>query len=469
MNGAGHAARRGDAGAYVRSPEFREILAARIALRTDSQEDDPALRTYLSGNIAGALEALGFKCLIFEGDQALPATRPIMIARRIEDASLPTILFYGHGDVAPPCEGDWSEGLEPWALTERDGRFWGRGVADNKGQHSVNIAALGIVLSQRGRLGFNAIFLMEMSEEVGSPGLTEFCRRHADLLGADLLIASDGPRWRDDRPTLFLGARGIEQVELSLDLRDGAFHSGNLGGVLSNPGTILVNALASIVDGRGRILVPELDTPQGARADDPSFAGLEMVPGERDPAIDAGWSDPDATPAQRLLNRNQFEVIALELGDAARPVYAIQPRARAVCHLTHVEGTDVSDLAGVLRRHLDAAGFAQVAVRHGPMSMPATRMSPRDPVVEWVAATLARATGGAVDVLPNFGGALPNWIFRRDLGMRTLWIPHALRGSRQHAADENVPIACLEQGLEMMIALLTAIGDSPQAIGGTGR
>lgn len=445
--------------AYVRSAEFRRIFSERIAARTDSAKNGPALGSYLSGMIAPSLRALGFECRIFEGQDALPAMRPILIARRIEDASLPTVLFYGHGDVAPPCDGAWSEGLDPWVLTLRDGRFWGRGVADNKGQHSVNIAAIERVLSGRDRLGLNAIFLMEMSEEVGSPGLTEFCDRHADLLRADILIASDGPRWRDYHPTLFLGARGFEQVELSVDLRKGAFHSGNFGGVLSNPGTILVNAIATIVDERGRILVPELDTPQSALANDSIFDGLEMQPG-----IDVDWGDPGATPTQRLLNRNQFEIIALELGNAEKPAYAVQPSARAICHLTHIEGTDTVDLTCILRRHLDAAGFHQVAVHHGPLSMPATRMSPCDPVVLWVADTVSRAANAEVDILPNFGGALPNWIFRHNLEMRTIWIPHSLRSSNQHSANENVPLSCLAQGMDIMAALLTAIGDNPDKI-----
>ena len=205
--------------------------------------------------------------------------------------------------------------------------------------------------------------------------------------------------------------------------------------------------------------MPELDTPQSALANDPIFDGLEMQPG-----IDVDWGDPDATPMQRLLNRNQFEIIALELGNAEKPAYAIQPSARAVCHLTHVEGTDTVDLTYILRRHLDAAGFHQVATRRGPLSMPATRMSPCDPVVRWVSDTVSRAANTEVDILPNFGGALPNWIFRHNLEMRTIWIPHSLRSSNQHSADENVPLSCLAQGMDIMAALLTAIGDNPDKI-----
>ena len=77
-------------------------------------------------------------------------------------------------------DAQWSEGLSPWQLTERDGRWYGRGTADNKGQHSINMAALQAVLTTRGRLGFNCKFLIEMGEESGSVGLQEFCQEHRD-------------------------------------------------------------------------------------------------------------------------------------------------------------------------------------------------------------------------------------------------------------------------------------------------
>ena len=88
------------------------------------------------------------------------------------------MLGYGHGDVIRGLEPEWLEGLSPWTLTERDGRWYGRGIADNKGQHTVNMAGDGATCSPtRGRLGFNAKFLIEMGEETGSPGLRELVRR----------------------------------------------------------------------------------------------------------------------------------------------------------------------------------------------------------------------------------------------------------------------------------------------------
>ena len=89
--------------------------------------------------------------------------------------------------------GRWRDGLEPWKVVVDGDRIYGRGTADNKGQHTINIAALGAVLQTRGSLGFNSKILIETGEEMGSLGLRELCEREQNRLASDVLIASDGP------------------------------------------------------------------------------------------------------------------------------------------------------------------------------------------------------------------------------------------------------------------------------------
>ena len=181
---------------------FKANLQRRIQRPTESQNPARAaeLPAYLQEEIQPALEAMGFECRLLAHPKA---KAPFLFAQRTEGAQLPTVLGYGHGDVIRGLETEWREGVTPWDLTELEGRWYGRGIADNKGQHSVNLQALACVLAERGHLGFNAKFIIEMGEETGSPGLKEVCAEHADLLKADLLIASDGPRLRAERPTLF--------------------------------------------------------------------------------------------------------------------------------------------------------------------------------------------------------------------------------------------------------------------------
>ncbi|KAG0773875.1 hypothetical protein G6F22_014516 [Rhizopus arrhizus] len=148
------------------SGAFRSLLARRLALPTESQNPERAtvLADYLESEIRPAFEALGFACRTLTHPKALA---PFLYAERIEDATLPTVLGYGHGDVIRGLEKEWKDGLSPWALTEAEGRWYGRGIADNKGQHTINMEALRLVLETRGKLGFNAKYLIEMGEETG--------------------------------------------------------------------------------------------------------------------------------------------------------------------------------------------------------------------------------------------------------------------------------------------------------------
>ena len=171
--------------------------------------------------------------------------------------------MYGHGDVVDGMVGEWRDNLDPWHTTISGNRVYGRGTADNKGQHSINMSALRAVRETRGgRLGFNAKFIIETGEEIGSPDLRQVCEQLRDELKADLFLASDGPRLSADRPTLFLGCRGGIRIHLDVNLREGSHHSGNWGGVLANPATILASAIATLVDGKGRLQVEQLKPPR---------------------------------------------------------------------------------------------------------------------------------------------------------------------------------------------------------------
>ena len=167
--------------------------------RKPNNERGQALIDYLDTEMRPAFEAMGFDCQTLTDPKA---RAPFLFAQR-EGANLPTVFGYGHGDVIRGLEPEWKDGLSPWQLTESNGRWYGRGIADNKGQHSVNMSALRSVIETRGRLGFNAKYLIEMGEETGSLGLRDICSSHKELFKADLLVASDGPRLRPERPTIF--------------------------------------------------------------------------------------------------------------------------------------------------------------------------------------------------------------------------------------------------------------------------
>lgn len=195
---------------YFQSGAFLDDLQRRVAYRTESQEADSAARlmAYLTEELTPTLTMWGFRCRVVENPAA--GAGPFLVAHRHEGDDLPTVLTYGHGDVVRGYDAQWREGLSPWSVTVDGDRWYGRGTADNKGQHSINLAALKAVLDARGgKLGFNLKLLFETGEEVGSPGLSAISEQLRDELAADALIASDGPRLAADRPTLFLGSRGV--------------------------------------------------------------------------------------------------------------------------------------------------------------------------------------------------------------------------------------------------------------------
>ncbi|HRJ68722.1 MAG TPA: M20 family metallopeptidase [Beijerinckiaceae bacterium] len=446
------------------SGAFRDELARRIAIPTESQNPEraQALTDYLTQQLAPAFSAIGFSTRVLAHPRA---KGPFLYAERIEDPQALTVLGYGHGDVIRGLDEGWSEGLSPWVLTERGDRWYGRGVVDNKGQHAINLAAQRAVIAARGKLGFNAKWIIEMGEETGSPGLREVCSENRDLLRADLLIASDGPRLAAGRPTVFMGARGAYQLDLVVEARKGGHHSGNWGGLLSNPGIQLAHAIATIVGPTGQIRVPEL-VPEGGIPESVrrALAGCTIDSGPDGPAIEPDWGEPGLSAAEKVFGWCNFEVLAFETGTPRTPVNAIPPRAWARCQLRHVVGIDPARIVPAIRRHLDRQGLTMVRVETTrDDNFPATRLDPDHPAVRFAAASLERTTGKAPAVLPNLGGALPNDIFSDMLGLPTVWVPHSYPGCSQHAPDEHVPRALVREALGVMAGLYWDIGQASKS------
>ena len=447
------------AAAHLDGGAFWADLARRVAIRTASQESDsgPALRAYLSDEMAPSLSALGFDAAVHANPE--PAYGPFLIATRHEADHLPTVLMYGHGDVIRGQDKAWTRGAGPWQLAHDGERVYGRGTADNKGQHSINIAALAQVMAARGgRLGFNVKWLIETGEETGSPGLAAFCTVQRQALAADVLIASDGPRLRRDRPTVFLGSRGVANFDLTLNLRDGGHHSGNWGGLLRNPGTVLANAIASMVDARGRILVDALRPPPIPANVRKALAGLQFGGDPGDPAVDPDWGEPDLTPAERVIAWNTLEVLAYRTGNPDFPVNAIPAAAKAAMHMRFVVGTDTSRLREVIREHLAAKGFGDIEVSE-PVVMAATRLDPDNAWVRFALASIERSTGKPPALLPNLGGSLPNDVFADILGLPTVWVPHSYPACQQHAPDEHLLVPVVREALQLMTGLWWDLGE----------
>ncbi len=443
------------------SGTFRDRLSALIAYRSTSQDPghDADLRRYLEDGLRPWVESMGFATAIHDNPE--PGFGPILTGTRIEDPARPTIILYGHGDTVRGLEDQWSAGIDPWTLTELDGRWYGRGSADNKGQHVLNLTALEAVLAERGgRLGFNIKLLIEMAEERGSRGLRAFVAANRDMLAADALIASDGPRVEPDLPTIATGTRGTFHFDLAVTLRAGGVHSGHWGGLTTDPAIVLSHALASMMDRHGKILVrdwlPQNGVPAQVRG---VLDGCPVGGGDGAATIDADWGEPGLTSAEKIYGWNSLIVLAMISGRPENPVNAVAPDARAHCQIRFTVDTDVAVFEPALRKHLDEHGFPEVKIENAGSRMPASRTAPDDPWVLWTQDSMQQSLGKRVQIIPNSSGGLPGDVFVDHLGVPLVWIPHSYNGCKQHGPDEHAMPAILREGLLAFTGIWWDLGE----------
>jgi acetylornithine deacetylase/succinyl-diaminopimelate desuccinylase-like protein len=418
------------------------------------------VRHYLDHAIRPWLERMDFAVEVHPNPD--PGFGPILLAERLEGPDRPTVLTYGHGDTVRGLDDQWRSGLSPWTLTEEDDRWYGRGTADNKGQHALNLTALEAVLHERGgKAGFNLKLVLETSEERGSTGLRAFVAQQADRLAADVLIASDGPRVMPEVPTIATGTRGTYHFDLVVDLRPGGVHSGHWGGLTTDPAIVLAHALSTVVDRHGKILVrdwlPRNGVPAAVRA---VLNGCPVGGGGEAASIDADWGEPGLTAAEKIYGWNSFIVLAMLSGRPENPVNAVAPNARAHCQIRYTVDSDTAEFEPALRRHLDEHGFSQVRIENASVRMPASRTDPNHPWVRWSVASIEQSLGKRVQVIPNSSGGLPGDVFVDYLGVPLVWIPHSYNGCKQHGPDEHLLRAPAREGLAAYAGLWWDLGEA---------
>ncbi len=449
------------ADSYIDNGDFETELARRVAIRTESQLPNNAhsLNDYLQREMVPAFEQMDFTCTVF--DNPVVGNGPVLLAERHESDAYSTVLGYGHGDVIIGQEDQWQKGMGPWKLHRDGDTLYGRGTADNKAQHTINMAALRCVLKEKGRLGFNAKMLIEMGEEAGSVGLREIITANKDSFSADVFIGSDGPRVDPATPTLTLGSRGAINFELVVNLRDGAHHSGNWGGLIADPAIILASALASITSNNGQIQIADW-LPERSDAVKKALRNVEVTGGNNAPAIDHNWGDPSLTPAEKVYSSNSFAILAMSSGNIDKPVNAISPTAKAHCQLRYFAGTNEAQILPALRRHLDDHGFEQVFINSKPEKngarFSAARTEPDNPWVVFVADSMKHTNQQAPVILPSMGGSICNDLFTDLLGLPAIWIPHSYAGCSQHAPDEHVLLPLCRNAMATMTGIYWDLG-----------
>jgi len=385
---------------------------------------------------------------------------PVVVARRSNRANRPTVLLYGHYDVQPP------EPLDAWVSppfepTIRDGRIYARGAGDNKGQHFANLLAIESLLACDGELPCNVVVLLEGEEEIGSPRLAGFVEEHRDLLGADLVVTSDGPVNESGRSCLVFGVRGVALFELRARGARSDLHSGNWGGVAPNPLWTLVHCLSTMKNASGEITIDGFHddvlppTPSEQRA-------LDGLPYDVDEIKDRlGVDDLDAPAdrpiADRLATWPTLTINGLHGGYAGDGSKTVLPcEAVAKCDIRLVEGQTRDDILSKVEAHVrrHAPGIEFV-----PLGGIDPSKTPLDsPFAEPVRRGIAEAQGEEPLIVPALGGSLPDYVFTKILGVPAFGVPYANPDEANHAPNENLEVERFFAGIRTGAAILTHLG-----------
>ncbi|MGW9171799.1 M20/M25/M40 family metallo-hydrolase [Streptomyces decoyicus] len=317
-------------------------------------------------------------------------------------AGAPTVLLYAHYDVQPPLdETAWVS--PPFELTERDGRWYGRGAADCKGGLIMHLTALR-ALKEHGGIPVNVKVIVEGSEEQGTGGLERYAEAHPELLAADAIVIGDTGNFRVGLPTVTATLRGMTLVRVQVDTLEGNLHSGQFGGAAPDALAALIRILDSLRAEDGSTTVNGLTA-------DASWEGLQYP--EEDFRKDAKVLDGvglvgSGTVADRIWARPAATVLGIDCPPVVGATPSVQAGARALVSLRVPPGTDAAEATKLLAAHLESAApwGARVAVEQVGQGQP-FRADTTSPAYASMAAALREAYDGEEMQTSGMGGSIP--------------------------------------------------------------
>jgi cysteinylglycine-S-conjugate dipeptidase len=380
-------------------PRVRQELADLVAIPSvaDPRQFPAGECTRAANWVLEAFRDLGFADVALhetaDGSRAVVGSRPGPLA----DA--PTILLYAHYDVQPPLDADaWR--TPPFTLTEVDGRWFGRGTADCKGNILMHLTALRALGDD---VPVNLKLVVEGSEEQGTGGLEDFVPKNADLLRADTILVCDTGNAAVGVPAATVSLRGMVNVVVHVEALPNELHSGMFGGPAPDALAALVSMLASLRDEHGETTVRGLAHDQtwtGAPYDPHAFRrDAGMAGGER--LLGSG------TVSDMLWARPALTVLGIDCPPVVGSTAAIVPHASARLNLRIPPGTEADDAETALREHLAAAApwGVSVTVETEATGSP-FRADTGGPAYDAMRAAMREAYGSEM-VLLGQGGSIP--------------------------------------------------------------
>lgn len=409
--------------------------------------------------VADLLKARGFEV------QMMPTGgSPVVFGER-KGTRDETLIVYDHYDVQPP------EPLElwespPYELTERNGRIYARGVADNKGNFVSRLFAIDAILDDVGELPCTVKFVVEGEEEIGSVNLEPFIKEHQDLLAGDVCVWEMGGVDHQGIPNQVLGMRGICYVELRVKTANRDIHSGLGGSIFQNAAWRLVWALNTLKDENENILIP-------------GFYDAVIPPTQREKELFAqlpsmldyykqeyglkgylkGINDPLELAIEEVYVPT-CTICGLTSGYQGPGTKTVLPaEASAKVDFRLVPDQTPKQVLEQLRSHLDAQGFDDVEVVFLGGN-PGAKTDPNHPAVKMVMQADEDVYGKPTRIHPMIGGSGPNHIFQKYLGVPIIASGAGDSENRAHAPNESISLDLYEKSAQHFARILRLMGEA---------
>lgn len=422
-------------------PRARAELTELVAFRSVADFDQfPRSESEGAANwVADALRAEGFEDVALldtpDGTQSVYGYLP-------GPEGAKTVLLYAHYDVQPPLdEAAWV--TPPFELTERDGRWYGRGAADCKGGVIMHLLALR-ALKANGGVPVHVKVIAEGSEEQGTGGLERYAEQHPELLAADTIVIGDAGNFRVGLPTVTTTLRGMTMVRVQIDTLEGNLHSGQFGGAAPDALAALIRVLDSLraEDGSTTVdgLAPE-SRWEGLQYEEEQFRADAKV-------LDGVGLIGDGTVADRIWAKPAVTVIGIDCPPVVGATPSVQARARALISLRVPPGVDAAEATKLLQAHVEAhtPWGARVSVEQVAQGQ-AFRADTTSPAYRAMADAMAVAYPGQEMQYAGQGGSIPlcNTLAALYPRAEILLIGLSEPEAQIHAANESVSPEELER------------------------
>lgn len=374
----------------------------------------------------------------------------------------PTVLIYAHYDVQPAELSDgWDS--EPFTPTQRDGKLYGRGVADDKSNIILTLKAAEALLASDEGCPVNLKFLFEGEEESGSPNLPEFVRSHRDRLSADMAIIADGGLDKADEPMIIYAMRGIVAFEVRVIGPRTDLHSGVHGGSVHNPAQVIAEIVAQLHDADGHITVPGFydDVEIVSDAEVAELRKRDVSPADWDHNVGApqAWGEPAYAIVERTGTRPTLEINGISggyTGDGFKTVIPAQAKAKISCRLVANQKPDkIYELVTSYIRQIAPPTVRVEFEKFGdgdpvrvPLDSPIVQALSRAFKLHWSQDVVYKRTGGSIPIVA---------IFQEELKLPCVPMGFALSDSGIHGPNEHYYLDLFYKGVDTTIRFLQEI------------